>query len=223
MHRIQSRISLPILILTFLPTLANASLLSGTGGAPTWPNFLGPATIDFDSGPTGLFTSNTWGNVTFNGLDFAYNISPNYNGLYNTNGVNSLQSGQPTNPILPSKIEFVFTIPVSAVTFNWGAADNTWKLDAYDSSNTLLETHFITLPNSNVNNGEYYGIQNNTLVKRLLLVDQKDFYPLGDHIFIDDVTTSFESTPEPASLAILLTAASLTSLSRRRISRHVAL
>jgi hypothetical protein len=209
------------LIFAHIPACAFATLLSGTGGAPTDPVFLGPAIQTFDSAPTGLFTSQTLGNNTFTALDGSFDVSPNYVGQYNTLGVNSLQSGFVTNPVIkPHQIEFLFTIPLAAVAFNWGAADNVWQMKAFDSGNNLLESAFISLPNSSVNNGEYFGFVNID-IKRVVLIDQLDAYPDGDHIFIDDFTTSFESAPEPASAAILLLGASVASLRRARKSLSI--
>ncbi len=206
------------LILPLIPAVASASLLSGTGYAPSCPIFLGPAIITFDSGPTGQFTSAVFGNVKFSGLDGPLDVTPNYITQYNTAGVNSLQSGQVSNPILPGKIEFVFTTPVGAAAFNWGAADNTWLMEAFDTANILLESYLITLPYSGINNGEYFGIQN-TNIKRILLTDQKDNYPLGDHVFIDDFTTSFETIPEPTPLSLFALAPLVMARSRPRALR----
>jgi hypothetical protein len=215
--RAKSALVLLIAIVASAPITASAALLSGIGYAPSEPVFLAPTIIDFDSGPVGQFASATFGNVTFNGLDGNLDVSPNYVGSYNTLGVNSLQSGQVFNPILPTKIEFVFANPVTAFAFNWGAADNIWKMQAFDSSNALIETDFIALPNSAVNNGEYFGMQNND-IKRVLLVDQKDAYPLGDHIFIDDFTSSIDSVPEPGSAGLLLIGAVFGAMRRRPAS-----
>jgi hypothetical protein len=192
------------LIVSLMPAVASAYLLSGTGYAPSCPNFLAPSIITFDSGPIGQFNSAVFGNVKFSGLDGPLDVTPNYITQYNTTGVNSLQSGQVTNPILPGKIEFVFAIPVGAAAFNWGAADNAWLMEAFDPANNLLESHIITLPYSGTNAGEYFGVLN-TNIARILLTDQKDNYPLGDHVFIDDFTSSVDTVPEPTlSLLVLV-------------------
>ena len=219
MKRILAAQFLAVILASF-PNTSRAYLLSGTGGAPTDPVFLGPTTIDFDSGPVGLFASTVIANVKFAGLDGPLDISPNYITQFNTLGVNSLQSGQVFNPIKPNQIQFTFTIPVAAMAFNWGAADNTWQMDAYDSSNVLLESHLITLPFSGTNLGEYFGVANGD-IKRVVLLDQLDNYPLGDHVFIDNFTYSYETAPEPSTAALLFAAGSLRCISRRPRSSSI--
>ncbi|MBC7784039.1 MAG: PEP-CTERM sorting domain-containing protein [Burkholderiales bacterium] len=199
---------------------AAAALLSGIGGAPSDPVFIGPVTIDFESTTSGAYNATTIGNTTFTGLDGAYTIDTQYNGSYNINGLKSLHSipGPPPNfTILPSKIEMFFTLPVSAVAFNWGAADNVWQMSAYDSANALIETNLIALsPNSSVNNGEYFGVVSPD-IKRIVLIDQKDAYLNGDEVFIDDVTTSFEALPEPSSAAVMVFGLAAYLMRRRRL------
>ncbi len=193
---------------------ARAGLIAGVGGATSWPNWVGPNTQNFDSAPTGLFNSQLLGNTKFIGVDGPLDISPNYMGQFNTTGVNSLQSGMPFNPIKPNVIEFDFTTPVGAAAWNWGAADNAWLMSAYDIGNNLIESHIITLPFSGTNAGEYFGIEASG-IKKIILQDQLDNYPDGDHVFIDDFTTSFETVPEPFALAPI----ALCGLALRRKAR----
>src|ERR1043166_7382458 len=83
---------LSVLIVAQIPGVVSAVMISGTGGAPTCPVFIGPAIIDFDSAPTGVFNSTVIGNVKFSGLDGGFEIGPAYIGQYNTVGVNSLHN-----------------------------------------------------------------------------------------------------------------------------------
>lgn len=215
-HRGTRSIQLSIWVLALLPACSFAGLLSGIGGAPSDPVFLGPAVQTFDSAPSGLFTSQTLGNTKFTAVDGQLDMSAAYLGQYNTLGVQSMQSGFVTNPVIkPHQIEFLFTIPVAAFAFNWGAADNVWQMKVFDSGNALLESHLFSLGLSSDNNGEYFGAVN-TDIKRVVLTDQLDAYPDGDQIFIDQFTTSFESAPEPSSAMLLLLCAAVGFKARRR-------
>ena len=208
--------------------VAQASLLSGIGGAPSDPVFIGPATIDFTSGVPGSYSSLTFGNVKFVGVGDPFLIDAFYSTQYNTQG-NSIKSSVIPNPpnvpnLRPSVYEFKFTIPVSAFAYNFGAADNTWRMDAYDSSNALIESHFITeYPNSSTNAGDYFGIVAPD-IKRATITDLADNYANGDEVFIDDFTYSYEAVPEPATVTMGLTAALLgaaVAFRRRRAFRSL--
>jgi hypothetical protein len=207
LNRLPLSRALAAALLALTPAVACANFLSGVGGAPTCPVFIGPAILNFDSATPGSFNSATYGNATFTGVDGAFTIGSTYIGNYNTNGVYSLQSNgniNPNIPILPSIIQVKFATPISAFAFNWGASDNTWRIDAYDPSNNLIETDFITTLTGGSNAGEYFGIAAPN-IKTVLLTDQKDNYVNGDFILIDDFTTSFEvSAPEPGTALFLV-------------------
>lgn len=176
-----------------------AALLSGFGGANSAPQLVVGTTIDFDAGPTGSFSAITFGNVKFVGADGPFLIGSFYAGQYNTVN-NSIESSFSAPFLLPSVYEFKFTVPVTAFAFNFGAADNEWRIDAYDSSNALIETHLFT-QNSNSNAGDYFGIAAAD-ISRATITDMLDNYPNGDEVFIDDFRYTFEPVPEPASLVL---------------------
>ncbi len=70
----------------------------------------------------------------------------------------------------------------------------------------------ILIPNAN--NGEYFGAYYPD-ISRVVMIDQLDFWPTGDHIFIDDFTYSVEAVlPEPGTMGLV--SIGFVSLMRRR-------
>jgi hypothetical protein len=178
---------------------SHGTFLSGFGGAPSEPVLALGTTIDFDAGPTGSFSAITFGNVKFIGTDGPFLINSTYAGQYNTVN-NAIGSSFQSPLLLPSVYEFKFTTPVTAFAFNFGAADNEWQIDAYDSSNNLIETYLFTQsPISNA--GDYFGIAAPDIA-RATITDQLDNWPDGDEVFIDFFTYTHEPVPEPSSFAL---------------------
>ena len=93
--------------------------------------------VDFDGGPTGLFASVAFGGVTFTGTGAPVTVGSDFNGIYNTSGVNSMYNDF---DYLPDAFRFDFASPVGAFGFNWGAADNLWTLSAFDWGGLLIES-----------------------------------------------------------------------------------
>jgi hypothetical protein len=178
---------------------SHATFLSGFGGAPSEPVLALGTTIDFDAGPTGSFSALTLGNVKFIGTDGPFLINSFYSGQYNTIN-NAIGSSFSAPYLLPSVYEFKFTTPVTAFAFNFGAADNEWRIDAFDSSNALIETYLFTQsPVSNA--GDYFGIAAPDIA-RATITDQLDNWPNGDEVFIDLFTYTSEPIPEPSTFAL---------------------
>jgi hypothetical protein len=176
---------------------ANAVGISGLGDPITNPALTGGTVIDFDAGPTGVFSNITFGNVTFTGVDAPLTIGSDYIGSYNTRGVNSMYNDF---DYIPSQFRFDFATPVNAFGFNWGASDNDWLLSAFDSGGGLIET--LTVPKVfSSNAGEYFGIAASGIAFATL-VDQKDRIAEGDYVFIDNFTYVKQqvSVPEPSSV-----------------------
>jgi LPXTG-motif cell wall-anchored protein len=188
-----------VLLCTWPVKSCQAALVSGFGGAPSAPQLVVGTTIDFDAGPTGSFSAITFANVKFIGVDGPFLIGSLYSGQYNTTN-NSIESSFSAPYLLPSVYEFKFTTPVTAFAFNFGAADNQWRIDAYDSGNALIETHFFT-QNPNSNAGDYFGIAAADIA-RATITDMLDNYPNGDEVFIDEFRYTFETVPEPSGFVL---------------------
>jgi hypothetical protein len=169
------------------------SLFTGIGGVITAPEVAGGTTIDFDAGPTGLLAAITLANVTFFGVDAPITIGPDFIGQFNNTGVNSMFNGFDK---VPTIFEFDFAQPVNAFGFDFGASDNTWRLDAYNKSNKLIESKLIRAVFAS-NAGDYAGIVDSGIAWARL-TDTKDRKSDGDWVFIDN----FTSVPEPSSLVL---------------------
>jgi len=193
----------------------HAALLSGFGGSLTAPALVLGTTIDFDAGPTGSFSAIAFGPVKFVGVGAPFLIGSLYAGQYNTVN-NSIESSYSAPFLLPNVYEFNFATPVVAFAFNFGAADNEWRIDAFDSGNALIETYFVT-QNSNSNAGDYFGIAAADIA-RATITDMLDNYPNGDEVFIDDFRYTFESVPEPSTL--MFAAGALACLAAWSWRRH---
>lgn len=191
---------------------SQAALLSGTGGAPA--AIPGGTVIDFDTAPTGLYAATTLSGVTFTGVGAPFDIGPDFNGSFNTFGGKSLFNGF---DFIPSAFRIDFSGAVDAFAFNWGAADNTWTLTAYDSSNVVIESHSIAQAFGS-NAGDYRGISAPGIAY-ITLVDNADRFS-GDYVFIDAFTFHSDagpaSVPEPASLVVLLGLTGGLAVARRR-------
>lgn len=176
-------------------TGAQATAISGVGEPISEPTLAGGTIIDFDSGPVGSFNTQTFGNVTFTGVDAPFTIGLDFNGQFNTEGGLSLFNDF---DFIPRQFRFDFATAVDAFAFNWGAADFTWLLSAFDSGNNLIES-FVVPPTFGSNSGEYFGIAASGIAFATLETLS------GDYVFIDDFTYqagSIIDVPEPATLAL---------------------
>jgi hypothetical protein len=102
----------------------------------------------------GPYPSITLGNVTYSGLGAPLTIGPDFNGSFNTTGGKSLFNDVDH---LPAVFRFDFATSVNAFGFNWGAADNTWLLAAFDSGGGLIES-LVVHPNFDSSQGEFFGM-----------------------------------------------------------------
>ena len=185
-----------ILVATSLGT-AQGAFLTGTGGAPA--AIPGGTVIDFDSATPGLYSSITLSGVTFaSGTIDPISIGPDFNGLFNTRGTQSLFNDFDH---VPDKIVITFSSVVSAFAFNWGAADNIWTIEAFDSASALIESDLMAAVFGS-NAGDYYGISA-AGIKSVVLTDTHNNILDGDYVFVDDFTfADVRDVPEPSSLAI---------------------
>jgi hypothetical protein len=188
--------------------VAHAAPIVGLGDPITNPALSGGTVIDFDTGPTGDFTTQTFGDVTFTGVGAPFTIGPDFINQFNTRGVNSLFNGF---DLLPDAFRFDFANPVNALAFNWGAADNHWLLSAFDADGNLLES-FVVPQTFSSNAGEFFGIAHDG-IKFATLTDQNDVFQ-GDFVFIDNFTffTAPIVSPVPAPATLLLLVGALAGL-----------
>jgi hypothetical protein len=177
---------------------ANASLLVGTGGSITAPALSGGTLVNFDAGPTGIFTTLVFGDLTVTGVDAPFTLGPDYNGQYNTRGTYSVYNDF---DYVPTSFRFDFAAPVQAFGFNWGAADGgQWVLSAFDSGGALIESHSVA-STWDSNAGDYIGIAANNIA--YATISETTNY--GDYVFVDEfvyVTGGGGAVPEPASVAV---------------------
>lgn len=187
-----------------IASTANAVPISGLGDPLSNPALTGGTQEGFDSTAAGLYNSITIGNVTYSGVGAPLNIGADFNGGFNTTGGQSLFTGFDLDP---DQIRFDFSSVVTAFGFNWGAADNTWLLEAFDAGGNLIESTLIGGTFFS-NAGEFFGLSTGTAIAYALLTDQKDNPNSqdGDYVFIDRFTTNGGSkvVPLPAALPMLL-------------------
>jgi hypothetical protein len=184
-----------------------ATPISGNGAPSSNSVFAGGSeVIGFDTTASGNYTALTIGNLTIStNTQDAFTVGTDYNGDYNTSGGKSVYNDF---DLKPTSFRFDFLAPVSAFAFNWGAADNTWTLSAYNSANVLLES--ISVFGTFASNaGEYFGIAQ-AAISYAIITDTFNNITDGDYVFIDNFTTTASSNnggntdvPEPATLALL--------------------
>jgi hypothetical protein len=171
-----------------LSTNGFAATITGTGDPVTNPFLTGGTMETFDSGPAGESATVALGNVTYQGINGTFTIGNTYIGEYNTRGVYSIYNG---GDGIPANFRFDFATPVQAFGFNWGAADVTWLLSAYDSNDVLLESFEVT-PTAASNAGEYFGIAALNIAYATLVSQDVE---ASDWVFIDNFTTAGDAIP----------------------------
>lgn len=179
---------------------AYASPITGFGDPLADAALAGGTQEGFDAVAAGQYSTLTLGNVTYSSVGSPLTIGTDFNGNYNTSGGQSMYNDY---DLVPDNFRFDFATAVNGFAFNWGAADNTWVLNAYDSGGNLLDSLSIG-PVYASNSGDYFGIAANAIAYATLQ-DQHDNIPDGDYVFIDRFTTggSAVSVPEPSTIALL--------------------
>ena len=180
---------------------AHAALITGFGDPLSDAALFGGSQEGFDTVPNQIVGSIALGNVTYTGIGAPLSIGPNYNGSYNTTGGKSMFNDF---DYVPDAFSFGFGTEVSAFGFNWGASNNTWLLETFDSGGVLIEFHFIART-LNSNAGDYFGVSSATGIRFATITDLKDYSAGGDYVFIDRFT-DVSAVPLPAALPLFLSA-----------------
>ena len=126
-----------------------------------------------------------------------------------------------TNFYTPGTLTFTFTTAVSAVGFNWGAADQAWRMQVFDLDNVLLSTLNIAAQTAASNYAGFIGASGNGSAigsVKLTSVGSTDW------VMIDNLRTVAANVPEPGSLALagLGLALAIGASRRRKLATQTA-
>ena len=161
----------------------------------------------FDAAPSGTHSSITLGNVTYSVEPGALlTIGTDFIGSFNTTGIQSLYNTYASYAF--GELTMSFSSPVNAFGFNWGAADTTWTLTAYDSGSSILGT-FALPATGGSNAGEFYGLGGfSSAISYATIIGDRT-----DYVFVDNLITA---VPEPETYAMLLAGLGLLGFMARR-------
>ncbi len=165
------------------------------------PALAGYSPITFEPPvPLGTYTTLAIGPVTFTAVDHNLSIGNYYAGQFNTTGSQYLDNeSYSANGF--NTMEVSFASPVHAVGFNFGASDTQWSLNAYNASNTLLESDLLPITNGG-NSGTFVGIAQPGISYVMLVNDNAGSFGY-DWIFVDNFYPAGSSTvPLPPSMLL---------------------
>lgn len=195
-----------------IPANAATALFTGFGLPSADPALAGATVIDFSAVAPGTYTSLSVGGVTFGGGNGNFVITDNLGNSFNTQGRN-FQNLQ--NQGSASVLNFTFSNPVMAFGFNFGASNEDWALETFDSSNNLLTNDLLNQTWFS-NSGDYFGvaIANIASARLTQLTNVNDSGV--DWILMDNFSYSSQTNniPEPESL--LLAGLGLAALANNR-------
>jgi len=161
----------------------------------------GSSLIDFESAPTGAFTSLTLKGVTFSTPTGEVGfVNSDYAGQYNTQG-QSLKNTYASNAFNSLRMDFAKT--TNAFGFNWGASNVKWTLTAFDSANQVLDSILLPLTTGS-NSGDFFGLSTGkSAISYATLISSSP----GDYVLLDNfkyVSGTTQSIPTPALLPGLI-------------------
>ena len=175
------------------------------------PALTGASLIDFESAAIGTFTSQTFSGVTFSAAPGSLYIESTYSGSYGASG------RYLANRLTPDPMTISFGTAVSAFAFNWGAADQPWTMELFDTSSALIAT--LSVP---AQSDPYVGVigadgAGQSIGSVRMTSNSSYGY---DYFLLDDfrfVNAQSNGVPEPGSLLLAaLALGALGAASRRK-------
>lgn len=199
-----------LMVFSFLCIAGNSSADLISSSSDT--NLAGSTIVDFESETLGQYSSLTIGDLTITGNDYFY-LETTFSGDYNSSGV-YLGNRQGA-----SNLTFGFATTVSAFGFNIGASNEDWQLNAFDSSDSIIESY--TLPQTfSSNAGDFYGIAA-AGISYATLVQLTNINDYGtDYILLDNVNyVTSAQVPEPATMLLFGSGLAGLACFRRRFKK----
>jgi PEP-CTERM motif len=167
----------------------------------------------------------TFSNPSFPGQDTAdTNLTPLITNSSLPNALFVEQGGQiGETPAMPFQI--LFSVPETMVGLVYGSSTDSYlQLDAYDSTNTLLETLTFVGSSAPIGLAGFAGIQESTGIARL----DVSYHPNSDpsrtlNFSIDNLRFEGSSVPEPSTLGLMaIGILGIAVLRRRSLRRDLA-
>lgn len=183
----------------------------------------GATLVDFESGPTGTFVSQSFGGLGIAAQNTAYATSATFSvdgdfaGNYNTRGRYHITNYGTSF----QQLRFDFGGATSAFGFLFGASDSTWVLSAYNAGGLLESLNIGAVYASNA--GDFFGLSNLAGATYAILTQLQDGYYSGggvDYVFVDNFRyVAGNSVPEPTPMALLALGLVGLAVTRRRSAR----